>query len=130
MLVVGRVVDEVYVILTPDLDIYCEDYSGASPDIAQIRDRPAGGGAPLRIRTAQIYSFAVRPNVGETAQLVAEGNAEARRERMRRGLPAAGAPGALVAAGALVVETLLVVLALPLAVVPLALFALDIRGVG
>ena len=86
-LILAHVIDDTYIITTPDEDIYAEDYGADSEDISMVRARPAGGALPFGVVGQNIYDFRVRPNEIEIHALKIDGGAEAYRERVRRGVP-------------------------------------------
>ena len=86
-LILAHVTDDIYIITTPDEDIYAEDYGADSEDISVVRARPAGGALPCGVVGQNVYDFRVRPNETETHVLKIDGEAEAYRERVRRGVP-------------------------------------------
>lgn len=95
-----------WVILTPDGDIYSEEYTQDNSDITGWRHYDPSIGPPYGIAAGDIYDFLPRPAAGIMQQLLQEGLVHASHERIRRGLPApgghamgGGAPVAPVAGG-------------------------------
>ena len=86
-LILAHVVDDTYIITTPDEGIYAEDYGADSEDISVVRARPAGGALPFGVVGQNIYDFRVRPSGFEIHASKIDGEAEAYRERVRRGVP-------------------------------------------
>ena len=74
-----------FVILTPDSDVYAEDFGPGSADIMQTRDRPLDRSIPYGVDQAHVYDFAVLPTPEQLTGLFAEGQQEAARERVRLG---------------------------------------------
>ena len=97
-----------WIIVTPDADMYPEDYRPTSREIEEWRPRGPARGIPFGIRGGDIYDFAVPPDLAQMGELRVQGEQLARFERRRRRLPepaarapppaAAGAPPAGVAA--------------------------------
>ena len=54
-----------FIIVTPDNDMYDEDFGPASAEVASWRVRPAGGGIPFGLNPAQLYDFPVHPSDAE-----------------------------------------------------------------
>ncbi|CAE7797631.1 unnamed protein product [Symbiodinium sp. CCMP2592] len=50
-------VDEQYVVVTPDRDIYIEDCSMGNSDLRGIRHRSVGGGLPVGLRASHVYTL-------------------------------------------------------------------------
>jgi hypothetical protein len=102
-LVVGHVVDEVYVIYTPDDDLYVEDFGSA--DFLEVGKHTVAGRAPLVSLTHNsLYDFSAPLSALAMAKALTDGLLESRIERLRRGLPpdapvvgGVGVPGALIA---------------------------------
>ena len=79
-----------WIVLTPDGDIYSEEYSPSNGDIASWRPYDPQVGAPFGVAVGDIYDFHPRPDQATVARLLTEGQAHAHLERMRLGLPAPG----------------------------------------
>lgn len=98
-LILEHIQDDEYLILTPDFDMYIEQYSIANTDILSYHAALPGGGAPPGITPATIYGFAPI-TAGQLASFLSAGRSEAQLEKMRRGLIAPGAPAAAAGGGA------------------------------
>ena len=101
-IVLAPVADAEHVILTPDGDIYIENYADDSVDVEEVRLRPPGL-LPFGLQAAACYDFAVPPTPAQLDVLVREGAGQANRERAARGLAPVAAP-ANVAIALLLVE--------------------------
>ena len=100
----GHLLD-LYIVMTPDMDIYAEDFGTSNPDTPALRDRPADRSIPYGIPVAQVYDFAQLPSAAELRQLVGEAEGMAVAARARLGLLARGAAqlhGGVLAHGAAV----------------------------
>ena len=60
-LILAHMIDDTYIITTPDEDIYAEGYGADSEDISMVRARLAGGALPFGAVRQNIYDFRVRP---------------------------------------------------------------------
>ena len=90
---------DVYVVLTPDSDMYPEDLGPGSREIASVRDRPADRSIPYGVPADQVYDFAQLPTAADLVGLCAEAERLAGRERLNLGVrPLAAPPLALPAA--------------------------------
>ena len=100
----GHLVD-FYIVMTPDMDIYADDFGAANPDTAALRDRPVDRSIPYGIPAAQVYDFASLPSAAELRQLVGEAEGMAVAALARLGFLARGAAqphGGVLAHGAAV----------------------------
>ena len=104
-LVLSHVTAGEWVILTPDGDIYSEDYSSGSQEVETWRVFDPNGVIPIGVDANHIYGFNPVPDHLTIQRLVSEGDIYAAHEKLQRGLPvhalqppAAAAPGAVVAA--------------------------------
>ena len=79
----------VWAIVTPDLDVYVEDFGVGNADITELRLGTPIGTAPPGVPAGMTYRFAAHPAGAELARLVAEGTGLAQAEAIRRGT---GAP--------------------------------------
>ena len=101
-LVLGHVTSGEYVILTPQGDIYTEDYGSASLEVATWRLFDPAGPLPLGVDPAHVHPFNPLPDAATIARLLQEGEVYASMEKLQRGLPlqqglaavAAAPPGA------------------------------------
>lgn len=113
-LLLGVVHPDTWVVLTPDFDVYAEEYGVAnrdiarwiSPDndtypggygvanrdIARWRRRPTDRSAPYGVEPAFIYDFRTLPSEPQMAALLQEGAVRAAAERRRRRLLGAVVP--------------------------------------
>jgi hypothetical protein len=82
-----RVGSDVYVILTPDSDIYAEDLGASSREIQTVRDRPADRSVPFGVAADQVYDFAALPTAADLLGLVGEAQRSAQRQRVLMGIP-------------------------------------------
>jgi hypothetical protein len=80
-----------YVVLTPDADIYTEDFSVDGGDVSSVRSRGWEVEVPFGIPLDQVYDFAAFPSDAQLRMLLAEGRQEGDRERVVRGMPPLGA---------------------------------------
>ena len=87
--ILDHVVDDYYIIVTPDEDVYCEQMSVTNQDFRAFRIRPAPGAIPAGGTAAQIYALPAW-DAATIARLRGEANTEAANERAARGLPGAG----------------------------------------
>lgn len=94
-ILLAHVVAGEWVIVTPDGDLYIEDFGPNNPDIDAWRHYDPAVGPPFGIDPAHIYAFHPMPDHVTLQRLIAEGGVHAAHERLRRGL-GVGAPGAAV----------------------------------
>lgn len=92
----GRVVcsvvgNEVYVIRTPDGDLYAEDYSERGGDVEKVLVRDGVGVVPPGARGARVYDFRGPLSAARLVPVFAEADVEAQAERRARGWPEPGA---------------------------------------
>ena len=87
--------------VTPDADIYVEDFGGADPDIMATRVSTERWPPPPGLSANEVYRFAREPTAAQRAGWLATAAMEADREFIRKEL-AAGRPGVAPAGGALV----------------------------
>ncbi|CAK0813222.1 unnamed protein product, partial [Prorocentrum cordatum] len=84
--------DSSYVILTPDGDVYSEDYGDDSVDVAAVRFSGAWAAVPAGVPPERVYRFRQQPTAQERARALADAQAEAQAECQRiaaaRGDPA------------------------------------------
>eukprot|EP00972_Heterocapsa_arctica_P114163 16441071-Heterocapsa_arctica.AAC.1 len=80
-----------FVVLTPDADIYTEDFSVAGGDVNAVRTRGWEVEIPWGIPIDQVYDFTVFPSGAQLRMLFAEGRQEGDREQVARGMPPLGA---------------------------------------
>jgi hypothetical protein len=80
-----------FVVLTPDADIYTEDFSVDGGDVSSVRSRGWEVEVPFGIPLDQVYDFAAFPSDAQLRMLLAEGRQEGDRERVVRGMPPLGA---------------------------------------
>jgi hypothetical protein len=104
--VVTHIIDDVYIICAPDLDVYAEDLSVTNVDLQGLRVRAAVGGVPYGINAATVYPLPAW-TVAQQAGIAQLASVEAAAERLARGIGAGAAvvvapavAGAGVAAGA------------------------------
>ena len=96
--ILAHVTDGQYVCLTPDFDVYSEDYNGS--DFLEVLVRPADNSVPAGVPPQQVYDFV---NVVSGPALIAyleQGRAEAIATRVALGIAAGGVPAAAPAHGA------------------------------
>ena len=99
-LLLSHVHESVWVILTPQADLYLEDLNG--PDITAWRCFDPQGPVPYGINAHDIHPFRNLPDEAAKAQVFQEGDRHASTERARLGLPApvtAGIPAAVAGGG-------------------------------
>ena len=98
-ILLAHVVAGEWVIVTPDGDLYIEDFGPNNPDIDAWRHYDPAVGPPFGIDPAHVYAFHPMPDHVTLQRLIAEGDVHAAHERLRRGL-AVGGPGAAVVGAA------------------------------
>lgn len=81
-----------FFIVTPDADVYIEDLGASSKEVESWVRRPRGGSLPYGLDASEVYDFGERPNEAQLALLVQDAEAEARAERLARGLGEARRP--------------------------------------
>lgn len=94
-----------WIVVTPDADIYPEDLGPSNRDIEQWRRRIPGRPPPYGIRSGDLYDFSPRPGASDLDQMCAEADIRAamvrgdspgipprRRDEHRAGLGIDGAP--------------------------------------
>eukprot|EP00959_Pyramimonas_sp_CCMP1952_P090517 1894908-Pyramimonas_sp.AAC.1 len=86
--------DSSYVILTPDGDVYAEDYGDDSVDVAAVRFSGAWAAVPAGVPPERVYRFRQQPTAQERARALADAQAEAQAE-CQRIAAARGDPGLL-----------------------------------
>jgi hypothetical protein len=96
--VIAHITDDVYVICTPDMDVYAEDLSITNADLQGLRMRAAVGGVPYGINAATVYPLPAW-TVAQQATISQLASVEAAAERLARGVGAVAPP---VAGGAVV----------------------------
>ena len=102
-ILLSEVGDSIWMVITPDGDVFAEDLRAANRDIEQWRLRPQDLSIPYGVNAANVYDFATRPTPPELLHLQRESDLLAVAERLRLGVgpPAAGAAGLGLAAGGL-----------------------------
>ena len=95
-LVLGHVTAGEFVILTPQGDIYAEDYGNASLEVATWRLFKPAGPLPLGVDPAHVHQFNPLPDAATIARLLQEGEVYVSMERLQRGLPLHQGPAAAV----------------------------------
>ena len=90
-MVIEHVHFELYIVATPDQDVYAEELSLLNPDLRGIRVRPGPGILPPGLTDPETYPLRVF-TVAEVANLRSLAAAELQAERASRGLAAPGAP--------------------------------------
>jgi len=88
-LVLFHVVQEEYVVATPDLDVFVEDLSLLNDDLKGIRVKPGPNVLPPGISAADVYALPVF-TAAEIANLRTQGQAIAAAETAARGIGAGG----------------------------------------
>ncbi|CAK0902508.1 unnamed protein product [Prorocentrum cordatum] len=83
-----------YVVLTPDGDVYAEDYGDDSVDVAAVRFSGAWAAVPAGVPPGRVYRFRQQPTAQERARALADAQAEAQAE-CQRIAAARGDPGLL-----------------------------------
>ena len=98
-LVAGHVQNDVYVIVTPDYDIYEEQLSNLNPDVVGYFYGGPGLGArpPIGVNPARVYGFRAMTAI-EYQRLMQQGRTYANGLRTALGIPVIGAAAAPVAA--------------------------------
>ena len=86
-----------WIILTPDGDIYSEDYSPDNVDISSWRSFNPGVGYPYGVPPHHVHDFNPRPDQQTVQRLLGEGGIHASHERIRRNLPIQAGPPAVAA---------------------------------
>ena len=101
-LVLGRVVSSAtrFVIVSPDADVYVEDYGRAAGEVLAVRWSDVRWPPPVGVNRRQTYRFARDPTAAEEAAYRTEGVAAAADDFIALAA-AAGRPGAVPAGGAL-----------------------------
>ena len=81
---------EVWIIITPDLDMYAEKLTTVgNRSVADVKFRPSTGATPLgMIEGAQLYAFSASPTIDTRRRWVVEARIMAGTERARLRLPA------------------------------------------
>ena len=92
-LLLSHVHQGLWVILTPDGDLYMEELSEGNRDIIGWRVFDPNGSAPYGIAPNQIYGFRNYPDAAAVQRLQDEGARHAHIERGRLGVPVAAAAG-------------------------------------
>lgn len=92
-MVLSHIVDEDYIVCTPDQDVHYEQLSILNDDLRGIRVRPGPGQLPPGIQPGQVYGLPAF-TAAQTAAIQLEGQRELAAERAARGL---GAPVAAAA---------------------------------
>ena len=85
-LILAWVFNEMYIICSPDADVYLEDYNDAN-DVAQVVVRGPGRAVPYGMGAAQLHDFNPPPSAAQVAMLLVAGQREADSERANLGLP-------------------------------------------
>lgn len=85
-ILVHEVDNDIWVILTPDGDLYVEDYSLPSADILAVIGRPDPMDIPHPLSRDQVHDFATQLDDNELLALRQEGLLLALRERRDRGI--------------------------------------------
>jgi hypothetical protein len=85
-LLLALVDGSVWVVLTPDADIYTEDISHMNNNLSGWRPYARAVGPPFGIPPGDIYDFNPAPDVVAMAALLGEGSVHATAERARLGL--------------------------------------------
>jgi hypothetical protein len=80
-----------YVVLTPNADIYTQDFSADGGGVSSVRSRGWEIEVPFGIPLDQVYDFAAFPSGAQLRMLLAEGRQAGDRERVARGMPPLGA---------------------------------------
>ncbi|CAK0818286.1 unnamed protein product, partial [Prorocentrum cordatum] len=80
------VVDSLFIVITPDFDVYIEQIDASNPDLEALRVSDHAGSIPFGLTGAQLYRFRARPAGADLVNLMAEGRHHARVERAARGL--------------------------------------------
>ncbi|CAK0832385.1 unnamed protein product, partial [Prorocentrum cordatum] len=81
------VVDSLFIVITPDFDVYIEQIDASNPDLEALRVSDHAGSIPFGLTGAQLYRFRARPAGADlVVNLMAEGRHHARVERAARGL--------------------------------------------
>ena len=96
-LVLSHVAGEIYIIATPDRDVYAEELGLLNPDVRTLHVRPAAGILPGDVNAAEVYPLPAW-TANDLHNLREEGRRVADEERRAMG----GGGGALAAAGAAV----------------------------
>ena len=84
-MILDHIADDLYIVATPDRDIYCEEMSPLNGDFRAFRVRPGPNQLPPGVNAAEVYAL---PNwdAAAIAAIRAEATAEAAAERARRGI--------------------------------------------
>ena len=99
--VLAHVQANIYMVATPDWDVFAEQLDSTNIDLASVRIGPEGGGLPVGLLPAAVYGFTALGDA-DLRSLIEEGAQGAAFEKQARGLGAPpGAAGVLVHAGAL-----------------------------
>ncbi|CAK0809042.1 unnamed protein product, partial [Prorocentrum cordatum] len=91
-LILAWVSASLYVVLTPDCDVFIEQLDIASADRSGMRFGPAGGGLPAGLAGGRVHRFAVAPALAELAALLAEGLRRRSWSGKRAGIAPAAVP--------------------------------------
>lgn len=76
-ILLSEISPSLWVVVTPDADIYPEDLGATNRDIEQWRRRIVGRPLPYGIRAGSVYDFDHRPAAGDLDQLCAEADIRA-----------------------------------------------------
>ena len=69
-LILSWVVASLYVVLTPDYDMFIEQLDVANADLSGLRFGAPGGGLPVGLAGGRVYRFAVAPAPAELVALL------------------------------------------------------------
>lgn len=87
-LVVEWIREELYVVVTPDRDVYAEDLSISNPDIRTLKMKPSDRGLPAGVAAGEVYAL---PRWGENQLRTLKEEAAAVAQEERGLAPAVGA---------------------------------------
>lgn len=76
-ILLSEISPSLWIVLTPDADIYPEDLGATNRDTEQWRRRIVGRPLPYGISSDDVYDFHPRPAAGDLDQLCAEGEIRA-----------------------------------------------------
>ena len=126
-LLLYRARGSIWVLATPDYDIYEEEIGSHNADFVAVRYPKPGGGLPPGVQQGTVYGFDA-PSDDDKKQLIVEGTEMGRAERERLGLPLDDAPAAAAAGGNPAPVVALTGAALPARVSAAGLWILDEPG--
>jgi hypothetical protein len=84
-MILDHVIDDYYIVATPDQDVYCEQMSPLNGDLRAFRIRPSPNQLPPGVVAAEVYGLPAW-DAATLAGIRAQATSEAAAEKARRGL--------------------------------------------